>query len=88
MALAAYGAEHAIPHLTPNQLDLIEKILAVLNPVEEITYSISTKVASVSLWNKNNEEREMLDFWNRRYVDAESKETLVLATLIDPHFKC
>ena len=30
----------------------------------------------------------MLDFWNRRYVDAESKETLVLATLIDPHFKC
>ena len=58
MALAAYGAEHAIPHLTPNQLDLIEKILAVLNPVEEITYSISTKVASVSLWNKNNEERE------------------------------
>ena len=49
MALAAYGAEHAIPHLTPNQWDLVEKIVAVLNPVEEITRSISTEVASVSL---------------------------------------
>ena len=48
-ALAAYGAEHAIPHLAPNQWDLIQKIVAVLNPVEEITRSISTEVASVSL---------------------------------------
>ena len=49
MALAAYGAEHAIPHLTPNQWDLVEKILAVLNPIEENMQSISTEVASVSL---------------------------------------
>ena len=49
MALAAYSAEHDIPHLTPNQWDLIDKIVAVLDPVEEITRSISTEVASVSL---------------------------------------
>lgn len=49
IALAAYGAEHAIPHLTPNQWDLVEKTVAVLNPVEEITQSLSTEVASVSL---------------------------------------
>ena len=49
MALAAHGAEHATPHLTPNQWDFVEKIIAVLNPVEEITQSISTEIASVSL---------------------------------------
>ena len=49
VALATYGAEHAIPHLSPNQWDIVEKIVAVLNPVEEITQSISTEVASVSL---------------------------------------
>ena len=49
MALAAYGAEHTISHLTPNQWDLVEKIVVVLNPVEVITQSISTEVASVSL---------------------------------------
>ena len=49
MALAAYSAEHDIPHLTPHQWDLIDKIVAVLDPVEEITRSISTEVASVSL---------------------------------------
>ena len=30
---------------------------------------------------------EMLDSLNRRYGDAESNETLVLATLLDPRFK-
>ena len=105
MALAAYGAEHDIPHLTPNQWDLIEKIVVVLNPVEEITRSISTEVASVSLiipfiraFRRTLEDHdndrgirtkksEMLDSLNRRYGDAESKETLVLATLLDPRFK-
>ena len=49
MALAASDTEHAIPHLTPNQWDLVEKIVAVLDPIEEITQSISPGVASVSL---------------------------------------
>ena len=31
------------------QWDIVEKIVAVLNPVEEITQSISTEVTSVSL---------------------------------------
>lgn len=49
VALAAYSAEHDIPQLTPIQWDLFEKIFAALNPVEEITQSISTEIASVSL---------------------------------------
>ena len=49
LELATCGAEHAIPHLSPNQWDIVEKIVAVLNPVEEITQSISTEVASASL---------------------------------------
>ena len=46
MALAAYGD---ILSLTPNQLDLIGKVIAVLNPFEEITKSIPTDAASVFL---------------------------------------
>ena len=49
VALAVYSAEHNIPQLTPIQWDLFEKIFAALNPVEEITQSISTEIASVSL---------------------------------------
>ena len=48
MALAAYSAEHDIPHLTPNQWGLIEKAVAVLNPVEEITVNINRNSFSVS----------------------------------------
>ena len=36
MALAAYGAEHDIPHLILDQWDLVEKIVAVLNPIKEL----------------------------------------------------
>ena len=49
MALAAYSTENNIVQLTSNQLDLINKSIAVLSPVEEITKSISTDQASVSL---------------------------------------
>ena len=49
MALAAYSTEGNIPPLTPYQLDLIGKVIAVLNPIEEITKSISTDAPSVSL---------------------------------------
>ncbi len=49
MALAAYSTEGSIPSLTPNQLNLISKVIAVLNPIQEITKSISTDAASLSL---------------------------------------
>ena len=49
MALAAYATEYAIPQLTPNQLDLASKVIAALNPIEEITKSVSTDAASASL---------------------------------------
>ena len=46
MALAAYSSEYGIAHLSAHQLDLFNKIIAVLTPVEEITKSISAKAAS------------------------------------------
>ena len=49
MALAAYSTECDISTLTAHQLDLISKVIAILNPIEEITKSISTNEASVSL---------------------------------------
>ena len=49
MALAAYATEHDIPLLTSHQLDLADKVIAVLSPVEEITQMISTETAAVSV---------------------------------------
>ncbi|XP_065891626.1 zinc finger BED domain-containing protein 4-like [Dysidea avara] len=50
MALAAYATEHGgITMLTPNQIDLTKKIIAVLEPVEEITKMISKDSASISM---------------------------------------
>lgn len=43
-AIAAYITESAIP-----QLDLIDKIIAILSPAEEITQAISTEAASTSV---------------------------------------
>lgn len=40
MAIAAYAIESDVPQLTANQLDLIDKIIAVLSPVQEITQAI------------------------------------------------
>ena len=95
---------HALVYLR-NQWDLVEKILTILNPVEEITQSILTEVASVSLiilfiraFQRTLEDHdndrgirtmkgEMLDSLNRKPGDAESIETLVLATLLDPWFQ-
>ena len=48
MALAAYSAEHDLVQLSSHQLDLANKIVAALSPVEEITKSISANAASVS----------------------------------------
>ena len=50
MALAAYATEHGgIIMFTPNQIDLTRKIIAALEPVEEITKMISKDSASISM---------------------------------------
>ena len=50
MALAAYATEHGgITMLTPNQIELTRKLIAALEPVEEITKMISTDAASISV---------------------------------------
>ena len=50
MALAAYATEYdSISMLTTHQLELVRKIIAVLEPVEEITKLISTDAASASV---------------------------------------
>ena len=48
MALAAYSTEYDLVQLSSHQLDLINKIVAALSPVEEITKSVSANAASVS----------------------------------------
>ena len=48
MALAAYATEcTSISVLTTHQLELVRKIIAVLEPVEEITKLISTDEGQV-----------------------------------------
>ena len=50
MAIAPYRSEYSLPVLLTNhKLDLINKIIAVLSPAEELTQSISTDAASISL---------------------------------------
>ena len=49
VALAAYATEHGIAQLSAQQLDLANKVVAALLPVEEITKSISADAASVSV---------------------------------------
>ena len=41
MSLAAYGSDRSIPVLTATQLDIANKVINVLSPVEEITKGIS-----------------------------------------------
>ena len=50
VALAAYCTEHdGIPSLTSHQYEIIEKVIAVLKPIEDITQSISSDKASASI---------------------------------------
>ena len=50
MALAAYAAECSdIPQLSVHQLSIIDKIIALLKPIEDITQSISSEKASASM---------------------------------------
>ena len=49
MALAAYATESDIPILSATQLDLAEKIIAALLPIDKLTNSVSADSASVSV---------------------------------------
>ena len=49
MALAAYGSDGAIPVLSAYQLDIANKVINVLTPVEEITKNISSDTAPISV---------------------------------------
>uniref|UniRef100_A0A1X7UK30 Uncharacterized protein n=1 Tax=Amphimedon queenslandica TaxID=400682 RepID=A0A1X7UK30_AMPQE len=49
MALAAYASESDISQLTAHQLDLVNKLISALSPIEKLTNSISTNAASVFL---------------------------------------
>ena len=46
-ALVAYASEYIIPHLIQNLLNIANKATKVLDPVEEVTKSISTDAAAV-----------------------------------------
>jgi len=49
MALAAYASETGIVTLSPAQLHLLDKIISLLSPIEELTTSTSADCASISL---------------------------------------
>ena len=49
MAIGAYAMEYDIPQLSAHQLELANKIIKVLSPVEEITQCVSAGAASVSV---------------------------------------
>ena len=49
MSLAAYGSDGSIPVLTSTQLDIANKVIDILSPVEEITRTISEDEACISV---------------------------------------
>ena len=49
MTLAAYATEHNISQFTSEQLQLVNKIVAVLKQIDEITLSISTNHVSITI---------------------------------------
>ena len=49
MAIAAYGSENDISVLNQTQLDLANKVIKVLEPIEEITKSVSEGLACISV---------------------------------------
>ena len=49
MALAAYGSDGPNPVLSAHQLDIANKVIEVLDPVEEITKNISADTAPISV---------------------------------------
>ena len=103
MALAAYATKHgSIMMLTPNQVELMRKIIAALEPAEEITKMISTDATSISVLiplvkilqkalnkhgNDSGIQTEMLTSLERKFDDIEESELLLIATCLDPRFK-
>ena len=49
MAIAAYGSENDILVLNQTQLDLAIEVMKVLEPIEEITKSVSEELACISV---------------------------------------
>lgn len=49
IAIATYGSENTIRFLNSTQLDLTNKIVNALEPIEEITKSVSEDLACISL---------------------------------------
>ena len=47
MALAAYGSDGTTPVLSAHQLDIANKVITVLNPIEEIAQNISADIAPI-----------------------------------------
>ena len=49
MALAAYATEHGgITMLNSHQLEIVQKLISLLKPIEEVTKMISTNSACIS----------------------------------------
>ena len=84
MALAAYAIGKDIFVLSSAQLDLAEKVISTLGPIDEIANSILANSASVSVSVVIPFVRMTL---RTRYSNVEDNEYLVLATLLDPQFK-
>ena len=103
MVLAAYATEHGgITMITPNQIELIRKLVAVL---ERSLKMISTDAASISVLiplvnilqktlNKHDNDSgiqtmktEMLTSLERRFDDIEQSELPLIATYLDPRLK-
>lgn len=49
MELVIYAAENNISQLTPTQLEIAKRVDLVLSPVEEVTQSISSETATLSI---------------------------------------
>ena len=49
MDIATYGSENDISILNQTQLDLANKVIKVLEPIEEITKSVSEDLACISV---------------------------------------
>ncbi len=49
LVLAAYATEFNITQLTSNHISFASKLIKILTPIEEVTKSISTSAASVSV---------------------------------------
>ena len=50
VSLAAYSAQHSnIPQLSTHQLSIIDKVITLLKPVDDITRLVSCELASASM---------------------------------------